>query len=131
MDRVTPGLRIIGVRAARDVDDGMRRDLPEIRPRDPLAPLMLRVGRSERGAVLEHCGDAFPVCFVPVVEVVVEVQEPVLDRDASLVGLVGEVEVDRRPGREPKLVLDHRVFRHVRVGLGAADVEIRRRGRHG
>ena len=64
----------------------------------------MRVGRSQRGAVLDDDGDAFPVCFVLVVEVVVEVEQPVLDRDASLAGLVGEVEVDRRAGpREPKL----------------------------
>src|SRR5439155_1495298 len=65
-----------------------------------------------------------------VIEVVVEVEQPVLDRDASLAGLVGEVEVDRRAGpREPKLILDHRILPRVRVGLRAADVEIRRRGR--
>ena len=118
------------MRAARDVDEGMRSGFLQTRPCDPLASLMLRVGRSERGAVLEHDGDALPVCFVLVVEVVVEVEQPVLDRDASLAGLVGEVEVDRRAGpREPKLILDHRILPRVRVGLRAADVEIRRRGR--
>jgi hypothetical protein len=75
---------------------------------------MLRVGRSQRRAVLEHDGDAFPVCFVLVVEVVVEVEQPVLDRDASPAGLVGEVEVDRRPGPgDMKLLLDHPILRRL------------------
>src|SRR5213592_589138 len=93
---------------------------------------MLRERRPERGAVLEHDGDAFPVGLVLVIEVVVEVEEPVLDGDPSRRRLVGEMEIDRWPWlRQLELLLDARVARGACGGLGPANVEVGRRRRDG
>jgi hypothetical protein len=58
--------------------------------------------------------DAFPVGLVLVVEVVVEIVEPVLDRDPSLGRLAHDVEVDGRArARCSKAPLDVSIPRGV------------------
>src|SRR5436190_10045617 len=123
-DAVPTSLGVVGVRAVCDVHDRVGSTLRRLRrPARPAAALVRRVADPERVVAVEEDRDAFPVGLVLVVELVVEILEPVLDRDPSHGRLAHDVEVDGRArARCAKAPLDASIPRGVWARLGPADV---------
>src|SRR5437660_7619821 len=124
-DAVAARCGVVGVRPVCDINNRVSPVLSRLRrPWRPPTALVCRVADPERARAVKVNGDAFPVGLVLVVEIVVEVKEPVLDRDSPGGRLAHDVEVDGRPrARCAKPLLDPWIPRGMRVRLGTADVE--------
>ncbi len=91
--------------SGRDVDDGMGDSAPRLTPSLPTefdvrpdpAPTGLVAGvgcHQGFSRTIQEEGDAFPITFVGVDEIVVQVEKPVLDSDVTLVDLQPRPEPD-------------------------------------